>query len=791
MSTPRQPPGGGAGGRRTIKGAAPRPGAPRGQSGGKPPAAGRARSPKPQPPGTQPAKPQPPKPQSSKSQPPKPHAPRPAAARSQPPSAAKGQGARGQSPKDQPARARQPRPQSAEGRPARSGQPSAATVRPAVRGVRPPQQRRAEGRPPTGAPPRRRPPQRRPASRGIRLADPRRRLRVITVVLSVVFSVFAGRLVQLQLLDSDALASDANTNRYLNIPITAERGSITSSDGVALATTVDAYDITADPAMFTPGATGLPDAPEQAAALLAPILGVPKEKLTTDLRTPKTRYKRLAAQQTPDVKNQITDLKSSLEKQAGSRACQAQKRLLNKSVDEGGRTRVDNECVNPLAGVFNRDTQKRVYPSDGLAANLVGFVNAEGEGAGGLEQQFQKQLAGKEGHSSYAQAGGRLVPTAGGSLDPAVPGTDLRLTVNRDIQWAAQRAITDQVANAGAEKGYVVVQDVKTGQVLAMATSPGFNPNDLSSAKPSQLGNAALQDAYEPGSTAKLMTMAAVLDTGKATWDTKVTVPYPLVRGDVAFKDDEKHDTWYLTLAGVLAKSSNIGTIEAAQTLGATQPEANKVLYDYLRKFGIGEQTGLAFPGETPGILDKPEDWKASKQYTIPFGQGLSLNALQATSVYSTIANGGVRVAPSIVQGTTAPDGRYTPAAPGAQSRVVSEQTAKTLTEMLESVVTDEQGTGGRAAIPGYRVAGKTGTANRVDPKTGGYRGYTASFIGFAPAEAPRVTVSCTIQDPVNGHFGGQLCGPVFKQVMEFTLKTLQVPPSGSEAPNLPVEWKP
>ncbi|WP_327676367.1 peptidoglycan D,D-transpeptidase FtsI family protein [Kitasatospora sp. NBC_00458] len=756
MSTPRQPSGAAGGsGRRPVKGAAPRP-APRGQSTGKPPAAGRA-----QPAKGQPAKPQP----------------------------AKGQPARAKQP---PAKQPQARQAGAKAQPAAGRDPRAA----AARTPRTPQQRRPEGRPPAraaraGAGSRPRPPQRRPQPRGIRLADPRRRLRVITIVLSVVFSIFAGRLVQLQLLDSDALAADANTNRYLNIPITAERGSITSSDGVALATTVDAYDITADPAMFTPEATGLPDAPEQAAALLAPILGLPKERIAADLHTPKTRYKRLAAQQAPDVKNQISDLKSSLEKQAGSRSCQAQKRLLNKSAEEGGRTRLDNECVNPLAGVFNRDTQKRVYPSDGLAANLVGFVNAEGEGAGGLEQQYQKQLSGKDGHSSYAQAGGRLVPTAGGSLDPAVPGTDLRLTVNRDIQWAAQRAITDQVANAGAEKGYVIVQDVKNGQVLAMATSPGFNPNDLSTARNSQLGNAALQDAYEPGSTAKLMTMAAVLDTGKATWDTKVTVPYPLVRGDVAFKDDVEHPTWYLTLAGVLAKSSNIGTIEAAQTLGATQPEANQVLHEYLRKFGIGQQTGLGFPGETAGLLDKPEDWKASKQYTIPFGQGLSVNALQATSVFSTIANGGVRVAPSVVQGTTAPDGRYTPAAPGAQSRVVGEQTAKTLTEMLESVVSDEQGTGGKAAIPGYRVAGKTGTANRVDPKTGGYRGYTASFIGFAPADQPRVTVSCVIQDPVNGHFGGQLCGPVFKQVMEFTLKTLQVPPSGSEAPNLPVEWKP
>ncbi|MFI8080721.1 penicillin-binding transpeptidase domain-containing protein [Kitasatospora sp. NPDC086009] len=765
MSTPRQPTGGtgGAGGRRFVaKGAAPRQ-TPRGQ-------AGRAEPGKAQPAKAQPAKPQPAKPQPARAkQPPKAQPPKAAAPR------------KAQSVKAQSAMPRPPRAQSAG-----TGDPKAAR-----RPLRTPGQRRPEGRLPGRPRPKSRPPQR-PQARAIRLADPRRRLRVVTVALFLVFSVFAGRLVQLQLLDSDALAADANTNRYLSIPITAERGSITSADGVALATTVDAYDITADPAMFTPEAAGVPDAPEQAAALLAPILGLSKEKLAADLHTPKTRYKRLAAQQSPDVKNQISDLKSGLEKQANSKACLAQKRLLTKPAEEGGRTRVDNECANPLAGVFNRDTQKRVYPSDGLASNLVGFVNAEGEGAGGLEQQYQKQLAGKDGHSSYAQAGGRLVPTAGGSLDQAVPGTDLRLTVNRDIQWAAQRAITDQVANAGAEKGYVVVQDVKTGQVLAMATSPGFNPNDLSTAKSSQLGNPALQDSYEPGSTAKLMTMAAVLDSGKATWDTKVTVPGRLQRADVNFQDDVDHGTWYLTLAGVLAKSSNIGTIEAFETLGADQPEANRVLDGYLRKFGVAQPTGLGFPGEAAGKLKKPEDLVASEKYNITFGQGpMTLSALQATSVYSTIANGGVRVAPSVVQGTTSPDGRYTPAAPGAQTRVVSEQTAKTLTEMLESVVTDEQGTGGKAAVPGYRVAGKTGTANRVDPKTGGYRGYTASFIGFAPADAPRVTVSCVIQDPVNGHFGGQLCGPVFKQVMEFTLKTLQVPPSGSEAPNLPVEWKP
>ncbi|MEV7213198.1 penicillin-binding protein 2 [Kitasatospora cineracea] len=691
-------------------------------------------------------------------------------------------------PAEQPPRRRVAEPRrTADGAPARPARPRAAAGH---REVAPP--RRPSARPA------RRPAPRRPAPsapRSIKLADPRRRLRLVTVCLLLVFAVFAGRLVQLQLLDSDALAAAAGANKYVRVALPAERGSITAADGTVLATSVDAYDITADPTMFTPEFTHLPDAPEQAAALLAPILGQPKEKLAEKLhpnsKNPKSQYALLMARQTPAAKNQIADLKTALTKQTDTAACRAQVQLLKKPADKGGRQFLDAACVNPLAGMFWEQSTRRSYPAGGLGANLVGFVNAEGTGTGGLELQYQQLLAGQDGHSTYAASGGNRVATAGGARQDPVPGTDLRLTVNPDIQWAAQRAITDQVANAGAEKGYVVVQDVKTGQVLAMATSPGFDPNDLASARADQLGNAALQDAYEPGSTAKLMTMAAVLDTGKANWDTHVEVPNTLQRADRVFHDDVDHETWYLTLAGVLAKSSNIGTIEAAEHLGATQAESNKVLADYLDRFGIGKPSGLGFPGETRGILAKPEDWNGSQQYTIPFGQGLSVNALQATSVFSTIANGGVRVAPSLLAGTTGPDGKFAPAPAGAQNRVVSEQTAKTLTEMLESVVTDEQGTGNTAKIPGYRVAGKTGTANRVDPKTGKYSGYTASFIGFAPADQPRVTVSCVIQNPVNGHFGGQLCGPVFKQVMEFTLKTLQVPPSGSEAPNLPVDWKP
>jgi cell division protein FtsI (penicillin-binding protein 3) len=288
------------------------------------------------------------------------------------------------------------------------------------------------------------------------------------------------------------------------------------------------------------------------------------------------------------------------------------------------------------------------------------------------------------------------------------------------------------------------------------------------------------------------MSMAAVLEENVATPGTHVVVPNRLHRGDRLFSDDIDHETWYLTLNGVLAKSSNIGTILATGELGKTQAKANEVLYSYLRRFGMGRPTGLGLPGETKGILAPPDKWSTSQQYTIPFGQGFSLNAVQAASIYSTLANGGVRVEPSLVRGTKGPDGQFTPADRPERSRVVSAKTARTLARMLESVVDDEQGTGLKARIPGYRVAGKTGTANRVDPATGRYHGYTSSFAGFAPADKPRITVYCAIQNATEGsYFGGQICGPIYKQVMEFALKTLQVPPTGAPPAKLPVEFKP
>lgn len=595
---------------------------------------------------------------------------------------------------------------------------------------------------------------------------------MVSLALTLVLIAFVVRLLQVQAVDASTYAAKAEKNRYVGYTLAAERGGITDRNGVDLATSVDAYDITADPTMFTREQLKVDDGPEQAAALLAPILDQDQDKIVAKLR-PKNRnlrYVLLASRQTPQVWKQIKDLKSAL-------------------VAKG---KEDKTTVNALAGVFSVASSKRVYPNGDLAAGILGWVNADGKGGGGVEQQLNKELAGKDGKIRYAQSGGRQVPTVGSTETPAVPGSDVELTIDRDIQWAAQNAISEQVKESQADRGYVIVQDTRTGQILAMADSPGFDPNKLSEASAENMGNAALQDAYEPGSTAKVMSMAAVLERGVATPETHVVVPNRLHRGDRLFKDDIDHATWYLTLNGVLAKSSNIGTILATGQLGRTQRQANQVLYSYLRKFGLGSYTGLGFPGETPGILAAPDKWSTSQQYTIPFGQGVSLNAMQAASVYSTIANGGVRVEPSLVRGTRGPDGTFTPSPKPKKSRVISEKTAKSLARMLESVVDDEEGTGTKARIPGYRVAGKTGTANRVDPATGKYHGYTSSFAGFAPADNPRITVYCAIQNATRGnYFGGQICGPIYKQVMEFALKTLQVPPTGAAPAKLPVAYKP
>ena len=315
--------------------------------------------------------------------------------------------------------------------------------------------------------------------------------------------------------------------------------------------------------------------------------------------------------------------------------------------------------------------------------------------------------------------------------------------------------------------------DPKTGQILAHATAPTFDPNNTKTVSQSLMRNPSVQDVYEPGSTGKIMTLAAALEEKKITPETVLSVPYSIKRGGDTFHDHERHPVQKLTTSGILAVSSNTGTIKIGEML------SNDTLHNYLTKFGVGVSTGSGLPGESKGLFRPVSDWSGTTAPTVAFGQGYSVTAMQATSIFATIANDGVRVSPTVIAGTSDPSGKFTAAAARTTQRVVSTKTAQQVRLMMESVVTGN-GTAPSAAIPGYRVAGKTGTAQRYDSDCGCYSGYTASFIGFAPADAPKYVISVTIQDPKGVHYGGSLGGPVFKKVMTFVLQSEHVAPTGT-----------
>ena len=569
----------------------------------------------------------------------------------------------------------------------------------------------------------------------ITLSDHRKRSTAILIIVAVILTVFVGRLVELQAFRASALASEAQGQRLKEIALPAERGAITDAAGNPLAVTVQAYNVTADQTLIAD--------PVATANAMAPILSVDPAALAARL-TGDRRFVYVAKDLTPEAWQRIADL--------------------------------------GLPGILKEGTSKRIYPSGSLAANIVGFVGADGKGLGGLESGMQDVLAGTDGTQTYERGqGGRAIPTAQHTKVEAVAGSTVKLTIDRDIQYAAQKAIAAKVAEARAESGTVVVMDPHTGKILALATAPTFDPNDISKSRSSDLGNRALSDVFEPGSTAKTMTMAAVIDQGAATPTTGFTIPGTLKRGDKVFHDDVAHGTWYLTLTGVLAKSSNLGTILASERIGS------RTFNQYLRKFGMGQPTGLDFPGESKGTLMPYKDWSQTTFPTLVFGQGMNMNTVHAASVYATIANGGVRVTPSLIDSVTAPDGTVTPGATPEETVVVSPKTAKTVLAMLESVVS-EQGTAPKARIPGYRVAGKTGTAQVAVP--GGYgRDVIASFIGVAPADKPELVVAVTVVKPQVGRWGGQLAAPVFKEVMMSALKTRHVPPTGTTPPSIPLKF--
>jgi cell division protein FtsI (penicillin-binding protein 3) len=378
-------------------------------------------------------------------------------------------------------------------------------------------------------------------------------------------------------------------------------------------------------------------------------------------------------------------------------------------------------------------------------------------------------------------------------LVPAVPGKSIRLTILPDLQYQAEQACAARIKAVRADSCTAVVMNPHTGQLLAVASEPSFNPNDPISAANTG-GDPAVADVFEPGSTAKVITAAAAMEHGGQTAASPYTVPYQTVVDGYQFHDADPHPTERLTLAGILVQSSNVGMVQVAQHVSP------QVQYDYYRAFGIGQYTGLKLPGEDPGILASPANWWGNQRYTLAFGQGVAINAVQLASVYATIANGGVRVPPSVVAGTVSgPDsasssaaaaadsgtgsgGSFTPASASPGRRVIQPQTAASFLQLLQWVPKEDIGPWG--IIPGYQIAAKTGTAQRSDPSCGCLRGYNSSYVGIAPASNPQVVVSVVVQNPRStDYYGNSVAGPVFHDIMQSALETLKIPPSGGKTP--------
>lgn len=567
------------------------------------------------------------------------------------------------------------------------------------------------------------------------------RIRKIVAIALVLFMLFGLRLIEIQAIRANGYVEKANNELSKTATLLAPRGAIYDKNGVELARSVSAINIAVDQTVVND--------PVNAAKVVAPLLGLSESELIPSL-TGQRRYVMIAKDVAPSkwraIYSAITNYNTEILK------------------TEGGISK-------RIGGFVPERSYIRDYPTGKLSASLVGIINNEGIGASGIESSLNSILSGRNGKYVYANGRGNIIPGSEQVRVEAKAGTSIRLTIDRDVQWVAQNAISQAVAAARAESGTVIVMDPKTGHILAQASAPTFDPNNSATITQDKLRNPSVQEVYEPGSTGKVITVAAAMEEKLVTPNTVFTIPYSMKVAGETFSDHEKHPPQRLTTTGLLAVSSNTGSIKLGQSLGKDN------LYNYLKKFGIGENTNSKLPGESAGILHPVKNWSGTSLPTIAFGQGYSVTAMQATSVFATIANNGIRVKPTILAGLVDESGKFSAVNDSQSVKVLSEDTAKNLRKMMESVVSPS-GTAPSAAISGYRVAGKTGTAERYNPICKCYSGYTASFIGFAPADKPEYVVSVTIQDPKGLHWGGYLGGPVFKKVMSFVLKDKAIRPT-------------
>lgn len=559
---------------------------------------------------------------------------------------------------------------------------------------------------------------------GRRGTRPALRLGALLASFTVLFVVVTARLVQIQVVQAEPLELLGAKQRIRKIELPARRGAIFDRTMAPLAVSTEARAIYANPRLV--------EDPDGVAALLSPLLDVDAEVLAARLRRD-VSFVYLARAVDPGVAEQVSAL--------------------------------------GIPAVAHVEESRRSYPAGPLAGQLLGFVGVDGAGLSGLESKFDALLRGKAGLQVVEQdPAGRPIPQGRSRLVDPVPGRGVALTVDRDVQYFAETSLARGAAATKARSGTAIVLDVRTGDVLAMANWPALDPNRFEDVEPYQRRNRAVTDSYEPGSVNKVITAAGAIEERLVKPSTKLTVPDHLRVANKTFRDYEPHRTEKLTYAEALSRSSNVGTIKVALKLGRER------LYKYLERFGLGEQTGIEFPGESPGILMQPADWWSTSIGTIPIGQGIAVTPLQIASVYATVANDGVRVQPRLVRGIVGEDGTLVESERPKRRRVVRSYTAAQLRAMLIGVV--EDGTGARAQIPGYLVGGKTGTARVPRTDRRGYsRDIVTTFVGMAPADDPRLVVLVSLDNP-RPRVSALTAAPVFREIMQFSLGALGVRPT-------------
>ncbi|OLE53941.1 MAG: hypothetical protein AUG51_10810 [Acidobacteria bacterium 13_1_20CM_3_53_8] len=421
-----------------------------------------------------------------------------------------------------------------------------------------------------------------------------------------------------------------------------------------------------------------------------------------------------------------------------------------------------------LQGVYSRKEPKRYYPNGALAAHVLGFVGLDEVGLGGIEQSFNERISGEAGHFFFETDAHRHAYTStevGGH-----PGQTVVLTIDQVVQYRTEQALLDAVERAHAKSGTAIVLDPHTGEILALANAPTFDPNDARSVEPQVRANQALQNVYEPGSTFKIVAYSAAFEEGLAKPTDRIDCQMGsiIVAGRLVH---DHHPFGTLTLIDALAKSSNVAAIKLGLRVG------DERMYDYIKRFGFGSRTGVELPGETAGLVRPVQRWQPSSMGSIAIGQEIGVTPLQVASAFGTIANDGIRVAPHLVREIRAPEGSALYTAQPEQHRVVSAETARTLRGMLEGVTLN--GTAKLAQLNGYTAAGKTGTAQKIDPRTHTYSStkYVGSFVGFAPVENPAVVIIVVIDEPVGSYHGGDVAAPVFREIAEQILPELSVSP--------------